>query len=324
MQEAASGPTAWQTQLQCLLAAASIQLPAYPPATISQQTQAPSTVLSAAMLAVMTNLADEVQKQLPAWGNKTQADGYSQTVGLGQLLARVQWQLLGLVEGLYAGLAATASTSPPRRSLDVKVAHLPDCSLQLIHELSSTCTAVIVFVKSPAQRRHDCKDRACVCCPCKRKYVVHSFAQLMHGSAAQVLTTERLMQDQLQQKGLLQALQLLLTLRKLDSSTPQTPESQLQLLSTNVSLLVDAGILGLSGGSFLKTCLAALAPSFKGGHYAAVRLRKVCAIPARPLKLCLQVACVKTVMPAALGDYLGGRITEQQATGTKQHCCLHT
>lgn len=135
MQEAASGPTAWQTQLQCLLAAASIQFPAYPSATSSQQTQTPGTVLSAAMLAVMTNFADELWTQLPAWEKKTQADGYNLAIELRQLLARVQWQLLGLVQGLYAGLATTASTSPPRRSLDVKVAHLPDCSLQLIHEL---------------------------------------------------------------------------------------------------------------------------------------------------------------------------------------------
>ena len=80
------------------------------------------------------------------------------------------------------------------------------------------------------------------------------------------------MQDQLQQKGLLQTLQLLLTLRKLDPSIPQAPESLLQLLSTGVSLLVDTGILGLSGGVFLKTCLTALAPYFTGDLCAAVVL----------------------------------------------------
>lgn len=124
MQEAASGPKAWQTQLQCLLAAASVQLPAYPASTTSQQTPAPRVILSAAMLAVINNLAEELQNQLSAWENKMQANGYSQAAGLGHLLARVQWQLLELVQGLYAGLATTASSSPPRRSLDVKVAHL--------------------------------------------------------------------------------------------------------------------------------------------------------------------------------------------------------
>lgn len=124
MQEAASGPTAWQTQLQCLLAAASIQLPAYPASTTSQQTQPPRVILSAAMLAVITNLAEKLQNQLSAWEKNVHADGYSQAGGLGHLLARVQWQLLGLVQGLYACLATSASSSPPRRSLDVKVAHM--------------------------------------------------------------------------------------------------------------------------------------------------------------------------------------------------------
>lgn len=131
MQEAASGATAWQTQLECLLAGASIQLPAYTASTTSQQAQGPGIMLSAAMLAVIINLADELQLQLPSWENMVQAGGYSQAAGLGQLLARVQWQVLGLVQGLYAGLTATASNSPPRRSLDVKVAHLSDCILQL-------------------------------------------------------------------------------------------------------------------------------------------------------------------------------------------------
>lgn len=83
-------------------------------------------MLSAATLTIITNLAEELQKQLSAWENNMQAYGYSQAVGLGHMLARVQWQLLGLVQGLYACLATTASSSPPRRSLDVKVACLPN------------------------------------------------------------------------------------------------------------------------------------------------------------------------------------------------------
>ena len=91
----------------------------------------------------------------------------------------------------------------------------------------------------------------------------------MQDSAGYVLETVPLMQDQLQQKGLLQALQLLLTVCQLDSSILQGPERQLKLLSTGVSLLVDVGILGLSGGVFLKTCLTALAPHFTGVRCAA-------------------------------------------------------
>ena len=84
--------------------------------------------------------------------------------------------------------------------------------------------------------------------------------------------TAQLMQDQQQQKGLLQALQLLWTLRKLDTSIPDSPEGQLQLLSTGASLLVDAGILGLAGGMYLKTCLAGFAPHFVGELCPAVML----------------------------------------------------
>ena len=124
-----------------------------------------------------------------------------------------------------------------------------------------------------------------------------------------------MLQDQLQQKGLLEALQLLLTLRKLDSSVLQGPESQLQLLSTSVSLLVDAGILGLAGGAFLKTCLAALAPHFTGELHVAVRLWNVCATHARHLKLHAQGACVKKL---CLQHFSVGRITEQEAVGKEQ------
>lgn len=49
------------------------------------------------------------------------AAGYSQAAGLAELLARLQWQVLGLVQGLYAILAGSASSSPPRRSFHIKV-----------------------------------------------------------------------------------------------------------------------------------------------------------------------------------------------------------
>ena len=78
------------------------------------------------------------------------------------------------------------------------------------------------------------------------------------------------MQDQLQQKGLLQVLQLLLTLRKLDSSIPHGPQSQLQLLGTGVSLLVMLASLVCLAGCVLHTCLKALAPYFTGEPCAAV------------------------------------------------------
>lgn len=127
LQEAVSGPQAWQTQLQCLLAAASIQLPACPPALNSHPAQAPGLVLSTAMLSAITTLADDLHQQLPGLQTRMQGAGYSQADGLGELLAKVQWQVVGLVQGLYACLAATAfkSNSPPRRSLDVKVPHIP-------------------------------------------------------------------------------------------------------------------------------------------------------------------------------------------------------
>lgn len=130
-------------------------------------------------------------------------------------------------------------------------------------------------------------------------YLVCSFAGVVHEGAGQVVKTVTVMQDQLQQKALLQALHLLLTLRKLDSSIPQDPESQLQLLSTGVSLLVDAGILGLFGGLFLKTCLAALAPHFAGDPCATVWWNAV-ATHARHLMLHAQLACVTTTTSAAL------------------------
>lgn len=121
VQDAASGPQAWQTQLQCLLASASLQLPAYPAANSSQQAQPPALVLSPAMLTLIISLADELQKQLPALVTRLKAGGFSQAGGVGELLAKVQWQVVGLVQGLYACLTSNALSSPPRRSLDVKV-----------------------------------------------------------------------------------------------------------------------------------------------------------------------------------------------------------
>lgn len=105
------------------------------------------------------------------------------------------------------------------------------------------------------------------------------------------------MQDQLQQKGLLQALQLLLILRKLDSSIPHRPQSQLQLLGTDVSLLVDAGILGLSGGMFLHTCLKALAPHFTGELCAAVPVCNAADACKTPHVACASCSCL-TAVPA--------------------------
>ena len=70
-------------------------------------------------------------------------------------------------------------------------------------------------------------------------------------------------QNQQQQKGLLQAFQLLLALRKLDPSLAAS-QSELQLLGIGASLFVEAGILGLAHGAYLKTCLQAFAPTFTG------------------------------------------------------------
>ena len=119
VQEAATGPEAWQIQLQCLLATASIQLPPCRLASSPQHTPASTPAFSTAMLSTVTSLADDLKKQ-PAWVSRVQAEGYSQAAGLAELLARVQWQLLDLVQGLYASLSGRSSASPPRRSLDVK------------------------------------------------------------------------------------------------------------------------------------------------------------------------------------------------------------
>lgn len=112
------------------------------------------------------------------------------------------------------------------------------------------------------------------------------------------------MQDQLQQNGLLQAVQLLLTLRKLDSSIPHGPQSQLQLLGIGVSLLVDAGILGLSGGMFLHTCLKALAPYFTGALCAAVTVCNAADACKTPPFTCA-IASALMAMPALL-SYVQG------------------
>ena len=77
-------------------------------------------MLSPAILTLITNLTDKLQKQLPELETRLRAEGY-QAGGLGELLAKVQWQVVGLVQGLYACLAGPALSSPPRRSLDVKV-----------------------------------------------------------------------------------------------------------------------------------------------------------------------------------------------------------
>ena len=77
-----------------------------------------------ATLSTITALAIELERHLPAWEKKVHTPGYSRAAGLGELLARVQWQLLGLVQELYASLAGSPSSSPPSRSLDVKASHL--------------------------------------------------------------------------------------------------------------------------------------------------------------------------------------------------------
>ena len=126
-QEAAIGADAWQMHLQCLLARASLQLP--PPPLTSQKNQCQlHHVPTHANLAVLDTLDDALAEHLPDWKKWLQAPDFSQAEPLGRLLAKMQWQVLGMVKALYASLAGNSSAnSPTRRRLDVKVRLINMC-----------------------------------------------------------------------------------------------------------------------------------------------------------------------------------------------------
>ncbi|DBA95749.1 TPA: Calcineurin-binding protein cabin-1, variant 3 [Trebouxia sp. C0004] len=122
LQEASTGPDAWQLHLQCLLAKASTQLPPQPQGKTLQQSVAdPQLLPTHAHFAVMNSLSDTISAHLPDWQQKLKAaDGTGAGV-LDDLLAKLQWQVLGVVRTLYCSLARSSSAnSPTRKTLDVK------------------------------------------------------------------------------------------------------------------------------------------------------------------------------------------------------------
>lgn len=138
VQDAAAGISDWQTELQCLLAKASLQLPPQPPAPDASggQPQTKETP-SHTSLAALVSLADALAEPLPAWGDKLKAAGCSESTGVGRLLAKVQWQVVGVIHSLYALLAGTAAASPTGRTLDLKVGQAPFAiSLHAVSRLS--------------------------------------------------------------------------------------------------------------------------------------------------------------------------------------------
>ena len=120
LQEAATGPDAWQMRLQCLLAKAALHLP---PQVSSQLSQTQLHALpSPANLNAVWSLTEALAEHLPEWAKKLKEAGFAQSETLGRLLAKVQWQVLGIVMSLYGALAGSPSaSSPTSRTLNVKV-----------------------------------------------------------------------------------------------------------------------------------------------------------------------------------------------------------
>jgi len=123
VQEASTGPDAWQLHLQCLLAKASLQLPPQPQGKSIQEGLAdPQLLPTHAHFAVMNSLSDAFATHLPHWQQKLKTADVTGARALDDLLAKLQWQLLGVVRTLYCSLARSPSTnSPTRKTLDVKV-----------------------------------------------------------------------------------------------------------------------------------------------------------------------------------------------------------
>lgn len=124
--------------LQCLLAKASLQLPPQPQGkTIQEGSADPQLLPSHAHFAVIDSLSDTIATHLPDWQQKLKADGTGAKV-LDDLLAKLQWQVLGVVRTLYCSLSRSPSaSSPTRKTLDVKVKlHFVDSK---VHVWNSTC-----------------------------------------------------------------------------------------------------------------------------------------------------------------------------------------
>ena len=123
MQEASTGPDAWKLHLQCLLAKASLQLPAQPQGkTIQEGSADPQQLPTHAHFAVIDSLSDAIATHLPHWQHKLKAADGTEVGVLDDLLAKLQWQVLGVVRTLYRALARSPSaSSPTRKTLVVKV-----------------------------------------------------------------------------------------------------------------------------------------------------------------------------------------------------------
>ena len=166
-QEAADARAdAWQTQLQCLLAVASLQLPPPPPVPTQQDTDpnqpaagpaiaiqpsiatralpadpngpaaaqrkhrptAPLPALTKDNYAAVTALSKGLAQHTPEWLKQLQ--GSQQMLGFCKVLTKLQWQLAGLVEQLYSLLVPIAAAhSPSHISLNIKVIVLKACSV---------------------------------------------------------------------------------------------------------------------------------------------------------------------------------------------------
>jgi hypothetical protein len=67
-------------------------------------------------------LSDAIGTHLPDWQQKLKAADGTEVGVLDDLLAELQWQVLGVVRTLYCALARSPSaSSPTRKTLDVKV-----------------------------------------------------------------------------------------------------------------------------------------------------------------------------------------------------------
>lgn len=188
LQEAAAGDasdSAWQIQLQCLLATACLQLPS-PPSKVAQQDTAqppgdtaslPHTTthtgqadlplaqkaaqsqeatghvhaafkeqppaisppsLTKDTYSAVTVLSRELAVHFATWQRSMKA-GTEQAITLSTALAKVQWQLAGLVERLYVSLSSSnAAQSPSHQNLNIKVRvavpHRP-CPYKIAHNV---------------------------------------------------------------------------------------------------------------------------------------------------------------------------------------------
>lgn len=168
LQEAADASVdAWQTQLQCLLAVASLQLPPPPPAPSQQDTDPEPAAgpTAATQTSIASSRESSAEPSGPAAANQKQSPtpfapppeltkdnyaavtalskglaqhtaewlkqlwGSAQTHGFHKALTKLQWQLAGLVEQLYSLLMPIAAVhSPSHISLNIKVVVLRSCN----------------------------------------------------------------------------------------------------------------------------------------------------------------------------------------------------